>query len=179
MTSTTAETARRHRSRLAAAVLALLGAIGLVLGASAPAQAAPLTWTINGSSASPYPVPAGTTSFRVQGSGLSASTQYVAIAVCNVTLGGDNGTNCNGTTGAWVGFSSGGASTFDRTLTGVSPTFTDFNFQTGAPTVPAHTTTCNARPGANGQCAVQISEYNTPFPSGAPTAVTTRLINYP
>lgn len=151
---------RTRRKTLLGSLAAAAAVVALVVGAPLAAQAAG-SLTINGSTPSnPQSVTNGQT-LNIAGSGWTSGS-YKTLAICNFALGGNNGTHCSAPTGATLGT----GTTISATIT-ATRVFTNFNFQTGAPS--GGTTTCTT------QCYLQISEY----PGGSSGSGTPTVTNYP
>ena len=103
-------------------------------------------------------------------SGTGTPGNVIAVAVCNATVGGLNGTHCDGTNFvAPVTVSPAG--TWSTTIT-VRRTFTYVNLSGGA---SSGTTVCST---GGVQCQIQTSEYTSWPPAGGPVDVDGVNINF-
>lgn len=156
----TARTTAR-RSRAVALVSAL--ALPAVLLAGAGSASASTITTPSG----PISV---TNNQTVAVSGTGTPGNVVTLAVCNSTVGGLNGTHCDGTNDvAPIVVSASG--TWSASIT-VHRTFTNVNLSGGA---SSGTTVCSA---GGVQCQIQTSEYTSWPPTGGPVGVDGVNINF-
>jgi hypothetical protein len=157
---------RTGRARFRAIAGSAAGAAALavaILGGAGAANASTIT-TPSG----PISVTNGQT-ITVSGTA-SSSANYVTLAVCNSTVGGLNGTHCDGNNfvAPIVPASNG---TWSTTIT-VNRSFTNVNLSGGS---SSGSTTCSS---GGVQCQLQTSEYTSWPPTSAPVGVAGVNINF-
>lgn len=154
---------RRSRRRGWAAVIVSLLSLPAVLVVGAGSAGASTITTPSG----PISV---TNNQSVAVSGTGTPGNFVTVAVCNATVGGLNGTHCDGTNFvAPIVVSPSG--TWSTTIT-VHRTFTNVNLSGGA---SSGTTVCSI---GGVQCQIQTSEYTSWPPAGGPVGVDGVNINF-
>ncbi|MGD8195755.1 neocarzinostatin apoprotein domain-containing protein [Herbiconiux sp. P18] len=151
-------TRTRMRPRVVSIGASILAVLALVLFGGVGAASA--TSIVSVSPAGPY---SGATSVTVSGTGTPGN--YVSVTECNSTLGGLTGTYCNHAAPTSTAFKTvliPASGAWTATIT-VRPTFANWNYQTNS----ANTGTTNCR-AAGTQCQIQVSEYTSNPPTGAP-----------
>lgn len=151
------------RRSLRTTLLTVLAVPVLVLGVGAGAAQASTITTPGG----PISV---TENQTVAVSGTATPGNVVTLAVCNETLGGLNGTHCDGTNFV-APITVSAAGTWSTTIT-VHRTFTNVDLSGGS---SSGTTVCSA---AGVQCQIQTSEYASWPPTGGPVGVDGVDVNF-